>query len=162
MPSASRIPHPASRTIYTLITHFLSTDRPTQPPTPTNIRYLVESCLLHRINTATVAVILIRAEQLACADLRALCREFMMTLEVDALMSVFTDNLELAREEDSDAALLPAQTVAEVRVLALCFVMCAVCCVLCAVWVVVCGCGLRFVLCALCFVLCVCKCVCVC
>ena len=105
------------------------TDRPTQPPTPTNIRYLVESCLLHRINTATVAVILIRAEQLACADLRALCREFMMTLEVDALMSVFTDNLELAREEDSDAALLPAQTVAEVRVLALCFVMCAVCCV---------------------------------
>ena len=43
--------------------------------------YLVE-CLLHRINNATVAVILIRAEQLACADLKALCREFLLTLEV--------------------------------------------------------------------------------
>ena len=74
----------------------------------------VAGCLLHRINTATVAVVLIRAEKLHCDDLRLWCLDFLLTLEAESLMSLLRENKELAEEEGDPSALLSPTTVAEV------------------------------------------------
>ena len=95
--------------------------------------YIVYSCLVHRINTATVAVILIKADQLldqqrqraedgersssstrATSALQSLCHEFLLTLPLKSLMSVFQDNHELASEEGLPSLRLGAESVASV------------------------------------------------
>ena len=74
----------------------------------------VVSALRLRISTSTVSVIFIRAKELQCDNLKAMCREFLLTLEADPLMSVFQDNRELALEEEDEAALLPTDLVASI------------------------------------------------